>query len=247
MIESEPLLEIPTRMMLNQERMIVVLGAVSAIASLLIGVAKTATVPEASQKSLDYDRLSKMLNIGLLKKADRYTYRLMLLALKKYPDQFSPEIYLTPKDIDKFPCKPLLKIDKIWHQHTQGKFSFTTQSQIWMKLKHSIEIEPTESTSSSVLFEHFAKTVNWQESQTWKSYDQLTFNLQGNPGHLPALTSGGSVSQVEVDTFKKITDKPLWGFNVRCVQSRRQNGGMSCTPNLSPSIFDRLDVCKKSY
>lgn len=231
--------------MLNRERMIVVLGAISAIASLLIGVAKTATVLEISQKPLDYERLSQMLTLGLLKKADRYTYRLMLLALRKYPDQFSPEIYLTSKDIAQFPCKPLLKIDKIWHQHTQGKFSFSTQSQIWMNLKNSMKIDQTESVPSSALFEHFAEAVNWQVNQTWKSYDQLTFNLDGNPGHLPALTSGGSFSQtLEVNASKRITDKPLWGLNVQCVQSRSPNEGISCTPNLSPTLFERLDVCK---
>ncbi len=229
--------------MLNREQMIILLGVISALASLGIGMARTAIVSEHrdQNKKPDYERLSKLLAAGAFLKADRLTYRMMLIALKKYPDQLSESVYLTEADIAKFPCEDLLKIDELWHQYTQGKFSFTTQQQIWMNVQHRQSSEFSRSES----FEHFAQAVNWKVAHSWKSYEELTFDLQAHPGHLPALVSGGSVSQeIQIKGLKQKTDQPLWEFNVNCVPTQRGSLLMNCTPNLSQAIFSRLQSCQ---
>ncbi|MEB3278847.1 MAG: GUN4 domain-containing protein [Lyngbya sp.] len=227
---------------LNREQTIVVLGIVSAIASLVIGVARTATVSELPDKKPDYERLSKMLAARAFQKADRQTYRMMLMVLRKYPDQLSKSVYLTEDDIANFPCEDLLKLDELWHQSTRGKFSFRTQQQIWMNLQQS---QVSTSLNFSELFDNFAEKVNWKVDQSWKSYEELSFDFQANPGHLPALASGGSVTKVmEVGgNLKQKTNVPLWGFNVNCIREN-QEGLMRCTPNLSPAIFSRLASCQ---
>lgn len=228
--------------MVNRERIIVVLGVVSAIASLVIGMARTATVSELPHKKPDYERLSKMLAAGAFLKADRQTYRMMLMVLQKYPDQLSKSVYLTEADIAKFPCEDLLKIDQLWDQYSRGKFSFRTQQKIWMNLQHR---QISKSLGLSERFEHYAQEVNWRSAQSWKSYEELTFDFKANPGHLPALASGGSVTKdVQVKDLKQKTDVPLWGFNVNCVRANQDEPLMKCTPNLSPAIFSRLASCQ---
>ena len=232
--------------MVNRERIIVILGIVSAIASLAIGVARTATVSDISQKQPDYERLSKMLAAGAFQKADRQTYRMMLIALGKYPDQLSKSVYLTEDDIANFPCKDLLKLDELWHEYSRGKFSFRTQRKIWMNLQRGPD---SQSLHLSELFDRFAQRVNWRGDQGWKSYQELSFDLGATPGHLPALASGGSVTKVVAakdlnSELGQKTDVALWGFNVNCIRVNRNGQLIRCTPNLSPAIFSRLQTCQ---
>lgn len=231
--------------MVNRERTIVVLGVVSAIASLVIGMARTATVSELPHKKPDYERLSKMLAAGAFQKADRQTYRIMLIVLQKYPDQLSKSVYLTEDDIANFPCEDLLKLDQLWSQYSRGKFGFRTQQQIWMNLQQS---QDSQLWNLSQLFDDFAQKVNWKVAQGWKSYEELTFDLKANPGHLPALAAGGSVTIMipvkDNPKLKSKTDMPLWGFNVHCVRANQTDQLIKCTPNLSPAIFSRLASCQ---
>ncbi|WP_413163076.1 GUN4 domain-containing protein [Capilliphycus salinus ALCB114379] len=228
--------------MVNRERTIIVLGIVSAIASVVIGVARTATVSELPEKKPDYERLSKMLAARAFEKADRQTYRIMLMVLRKYPDRLSKSVYLTEDDIANFPCEDLLRIDEVWHQYTRGKFSFRTQQQIWMNLQQS---QVSKTLNFSKFFEDFAQQVNWKVAQGWKSYEELTFDLQAKPGHLPALASGGSVTTtVQNNDLNQKTDTPLWGFNVNCIRENQEGQLIRCTPNLSPAIFSRLASCQ---
>lgn len=230
------------KLMRNREQVIITLGIVSAIASLIIGMARTATVSELPAQQLDYERLSKMLAAGAFQKADRQTYRMMLLRLQKYPDRLSKSIYLTEEDIARFPCKDLLKLDQLWHQYSRGKFSFRTQNKIWQNLQHR---QRSQGLNSSELFDNFAQKVHWKAPQRWKSYKELTFDLDANPGHLPAMASGGSITtKIQVQDKTQKTDVPLWEFNVNCTRVNQDGQLIQCTPNLSPAIFSRLKRCQ---
>lgn len=116
--------------MRNREKIIVLLGVFTFITSIIIGVARTATVPEKVIPKPDYERLSNLLAAGLLEKADRQTYRILLLIAKNESVPFSASLSLTDVDLSQFPCEELRKIDATWKSYAPQKVSFVQASQI---------------------------------------------------------------------------------------------------------------------
>ncbi|MBE9143485.1 GUN4 domain-containing protein [Planktothrix mougeotii] len=114
----------------NREKVIVALGVIASITSLVIGMARTATVSEKIRVKPDYERLAHLLAAKQLTKAERQTYRMMLLALEKNT-KYSDPIELNQQDIAKFPCQDLRKIEKIWHPYTQGNIHFRNKIMSW--------------------------------------------------------------------------------------------------------------------
>ena len=119
--------------MKNREKIIVLLGVFTFITSIIIGVARTATVSEKVIPKPDYERLANLLSAGLLEKADRQTYRILFLITKKQSVPFSASISLTEVELTQFPCEELRKIDETWKSYTAQKFSFIKASKILQK------------------------------------------------------------------------------------------------------------------
>ncbi len=119
--------------MKNREKIIVLLGVFTFITSIIIGVARTATVSEKVIPKPDYERLANLLSAGLLEKADRQTYRILLLITKKQSVSFSTSISLTEVELTQFPCEELRKIDETWKIYTAQKLSFIKVSKILQK------------------------------------------------------------------------------------------------------------------
>lgn len=119
--------------MKNREKIIVLLGVFTFITSIIIGVARTATVSEKVIPKPDYERLANLLSAGLLEKADRQTYRILLLITKNQSVPFSASISLTEVELSQFPCEELRKIDGTWKIYTAQKLSFIKASKILQK------------------------------------------------------------------------------------------------------------------
>ncbi|WRH67401.1 MAG: GUN4 domain-containing protein [Planktothrix sp. GU0601_MAG3] len=114
----------------HREKVIVLLGVIASITSLVIGMARTATVSEKTMVKPDYQRLEHLLLAKQFTKAELQTYRIMLLVLGKNP-KYSAPIELKKRDIAKLPCKDLRKIEKIWHPYTQGSIHFRNKTISW--------------------------------------------------------------------------------------------------------------------
>lgn len=125
----------------HQEKVIVALGVIASITSLVIGMARTATLSEKIQVKPDYERLANLLAAKQYSKAELQTYRMMLLALGKNP-KYSDPIPLNSKDIAQLPCEDLRKMENIWYRYTQGKIHFKNKNMSWQndqqKLTHAI-------------------------------------------------------------------------------------------------------------
>ena len=124
--------------MKNREKIIVLLGVFTFITSIIIGVARTATVSEKVIPKPDYERLANLLSAGLLEKADRQTYRILLLITKKQSVPFSASISLTEVELSQFPCEELRNIDATWKRYTSKSFIKISQVEQQKALKNAI-------------------------------------------------------------------------------------------------------------
>jgi len=83
---------------------------------------------------------------------------------------------------EKFPSRELNEIDALWVKHSDGKFGFSVQKEIW----ESVGVTPN---ADSDTFKEFGKRIRWYEDkEKWKSYGNLRFTKEeAVKGEIPAL------------------------------------------------------------
>jgi GUN4-like len=152
-----------------------------------------ATSPAISEAGMDYWQLTKLLETGKWRKADEHTWEIWLqISLRE------EEGWLTPADIDSLPCTDLRTIDRLWQEYSNGRFGWTVQQQIW------------ESVAGN--YTELCDRVGWRVKDNWQYYDELSFNRNAPPGHLPvtvwrrrACYGAGKLSAA--DNFARIAAK----------------------------------------
>ena len=83
-----------------------------------------------------------------------------------------------------FACQDIRIIDRLWQQHSDGKFGFTPQQAVWQQNRSNIGFTLNAWRS-------FATTIGWKKGEInngggYLLYEQLDFNPQTAPqGHLP--------------------------------------------------------------
>lgn len=97
---------------------------------------------------LKFSKLVNNLANALWREADQETYRLMITTLGKEEGQ-----PFTLSDLQTFPCKDLLILDRLWVKYSKGKWGFSVQKQIWEKCGSS-----TESNND---WTKFCSSVGW--------------------------------------------------------------------------------------
>ncbi|MEL7034853.1 MAG: GUN4 domain-containing protein [Cyanobacteria bacterium J06592_8] len=124
--------------------------------------------PFPSEMGMDYLPLSELLAAGDWKNADEYTWQIVLYLARQ-----EPEGWLRQEDLENFPCTDLKTIDYLWNYYSHGLFGFTVQQQILENLAGD--------------YASFCDRIGWRTGENWKYYDELTFNLNAPPGHLPVM------------------------------------------------------------
>jgi hypothetical protein len=116
-----------------------------------------------------FSELQSLLEKGLWKQADEKTFSLML--------QLSGggDAWLSKAAVESFPCGDLKVLDQLWVQHSQGRFGFSVQYQVYSNLTKKEAIA-------------FAKQTGWWQSglEFFKLYRFLNFSTTAPQGHLPA-------------------------------------------------------------
>jgi hypothetical protein len=107
--------------------------------------------------------------------------------------------------MEKFPCKDLRTIDRLWVYYSGGRFGFSVQKRIW------IEEGGKPGVYNLAVYEKFGDKVGWRENDNWKLYSDLTFTSDTPFGHLPLVMSigwgAGAIElvgvegDVEIDSF----------------------------------------------
>jgi len=128
----------------------------------------TGIVPLGSERDIDYRQLQQLLSLQDFQAADRMT-------LQKLCELAGPQavqrkwLYFT--EVENFPALDLQTINTLWVVHSEGKFGFSIQREIWR---------------SSPNWEKFWPKIGWKTGNNWTRYpDGFTWNLTAPKGHLP--------------------------------------------------------------
>lgn len=126
-------------------------------------------VPLRSDRSIDYSPLQALLTQQDFQAADRLTLEKMcelagdLAVQRKW-------LYFT--EVEKFPATDLQTINLLWLVHSEGKFGFSVQRELWL--------------SAGKNWEKLWYQIGWKNGNNWTRYPQeFTWSLDAPRGHLP--------------------------------------------------------------
>lgn len=129
----------------------------------------TGVVPLRSERSLDYQPLQQLLARQQFQAADQLT--LELLCQLAGPTAIRRKwLYFT--EVDSFPIPDLQTINQLWWVHSEGKFGFSVQRQLWLAVGQN--------------WEALWPKIGWKSGNKWTRYPQeFTWDLSAPKGHLP--------------------------------------------------------------
>jgi GUN4-like/ARM-like repeat domain, GUN4-N terminal len=126
-------------------------------------------VPLKSDCGINYNSLQQLLTRQEFQAAD-------LLTIQKMCEVAGPTtvqrkwLYFT--DVDNFPIQDLQTINHLWVVHSEGKFGFSVQREIWLGLGKN--------------WENLWTKIAWKSGNNWTRYpNEFTWDLSAPRGHLP--------------------------------------------------------------
>ena len=129
----------------------------------------TGIVPLHSECGIDYSPLQRLLSAQDFQAADRMT-------LQKLCELTGPAavqrkwLYFT--EVENFSITDLQTINTLWLVHSEGKFGFSIQREIWLSLGKN--------------WDNFWPKIGWKTGNNWTRYPEgFTWNLSAPKGHLP--------------------------------------------------------------
>jgi GUN4-like len=129
----------------------------------------TGVVPLRSQADMDYTPLQALLAKREFQQADKLTNELLCELAGEVAIQ-RKWIYFT--DVDRFPVVDLQTINALWLAHSEGKFGYSVQRDIWL--------------ASGKSWDKFWPKIHWKNGNIWTRYPQeFTWDLTAPRGHLP--------------------------------------------------------------
>lgn len=129
----------------------------------------TGTVPLKSDRNIDYTELQRLLAQQKFQEADLLTIQ-KLCELAGDSAVLRKWLYFT--EVENFSTTDLQTIDALWLAHSDYRYGFSVQRQIWM--------------SSGKKWEKLWEKIGWKSGYTWTRYpDGFTWSLNAPKGHLP--------------------------------------------------------------
>jgi GUN4-like/ARM-like repeat domain, GUN4-N terminal len=149
-------------------------------------------VPLKSERNIDYSQLQNLLVEQDFQSADSMT-REKLCELAGEGAIQRKWLYFT--EVEKFPSTDLSTINRLWWVHSQGKFGFGVQRQIWLSLDKD--------------FSKLWVKIGWKTDNIWTRYPQeFTWNLNAPKGHLPLSNQLRGVRVIS-----SLLSHPVWTGN----------------------------------
>lgn len=129
----------------------------------------TGIVPLKSDCNIDYSSLQQLLANQDFQAADRVTIQKMCELAGPTAVQ-RKWLYFT--EVDNFPATDLQTINALWIVHSEGKFGFSVQREIWLGLGKN--------------WDKLWEKIGWKKGNNWTRYpNEFTWNLSAPRGHLP--------------------------------------------------------------
>ncbi|MEP0870361.1 GUN4 domain-containing protein [Trichocoleus desertorum AS-A10] len=129
----------------------------------------TGIVPLRSERNIDYSELQKLLAQQELEAADRLTLE-KLCELAGSAAAQRKWVYFT--EVGSLPITDLQTINSLWLVHSEGKFGFSVQREIWLSVGKD--------------WDKLWPKIGWKAANNWTRYPRgFTWNLSAPRGHLP--------------------------------------------------------------
>jgi GUN4-like/ARM-like repeat domain, GUN4-N terminal len=129
----------------------------------------TGIVPLKSSRNVDYTKLQLLLARQEFQAADKLTTE-KLCELAGVDAVQRKWIYFT--EVEQLPSIDLHTIDSLWMLHSEGKFGFSIQREMWL--------------STSKNWDKLWVKIGWKNGNNWTRYPgSFTWNLTAPRGHLP--------------------------------------------------------------
>ncbi|MBW4543842.1 MAG: GUN4 domain-containing protein [Symplocastrum torsivum CPER-KK1] len=129
----------------------------------------TGVVPLRSEDGIDYTTLQQLLVKQDFLAADRLTLE-KLCELAGSTALQRKWLYFS--EVDNFPIADLQTINTLWLIHSQGKFGFSVQRELWLSLSKN--------------WEKLWPKIGWKTGNNWTRYpNEFTWDLSAPRGHLP--------------------------------------------------------------
>ena len=126
-------------------------------------------VPLNTQLGIDYAPLQALLAQQDFQAADRLTLQ-KLCELTGEAAVLRNWVYFT--EVSSLPIGDLQTLDGLWLAHSDGKFGFSVQREIWL--------------GSNKNWEQFWPKIGWKSGNAWTRYpNEFTWSLNAPRGHLP--------------------------------------------------------------
>jgi GUN4-like/ARM-like repeat domain, GUN4-N terminal len=126
-------------------------------------------VPLNSERGVDYRPLQALLAKQEFQAADRLTLEKMCELAGATAVQ-RKWLYFT--EVESFPITDLRTINLLWIVHSEGKFGFSVQRDLWL--------------SAGKNWEKLWYQIGWKTGNNWTRYPQeFTWSLEAPKGHLP--------------------------------------------------------------
>jgi GUN4-like/ARM-like repeat domain, GUN4-N terminal len=129
----------------------------------------TGLIPLASSLDIDYTQLQQLLAQQDFEAADKLTTE-KLCELAGADAIKRKWIYFT--EVEQLPTIDLHTIDTLWRLHSEGKFGFSIQREMWLGMNKN--------------WDKLWPKIGWKEGNNWTRYPgSFTWNLTAPRGHLP--------------------------------------------------------------
>lgn len=146
-------------------------------------------VPLNSERGIDYQPLQQLLAKQDFEAADRLTID-KLCALAGSAAIQRKWLYFT--EVNQFPKADLQTVNQLWLVHSEGKFGFSVQREIWLSLGRN--------------WDKLWPQIGWRKDNNWTRYPQeFTWDLTAPRGHLPLSNQLRGVRVINA-----IFNHPLW-------------------------------------
>jgi len=150
-------------------------------------------VPLKSECGIDYNSLQQLLAVQDFQAADRLTLQKMCELAGTTAVQ-RKWLYFT--EVENFPITDLHTINHLWLVHSEGKFGFSVQREVWLGLSKN--------------WENFWSKIGWKNGNTWTRYpNEFTWDLSAPRGHLPLSNQLRGVRVIA-----SLFSHPAWSKNL---------------------------------
>jgi len=147
-------------------------------------------VPLRSEAAIDYSKLQQMLLQQDFLVADRITLE-KLCELAGGTAVERKWLYFS--EVDSFPITDLQTINSLWLVHSQGKFGFSVQRELWLSLGKN--------------WDKLWPKIGWKKENNWTRYpNEFTWDLSAPLGHLPLSNQLRGVRVIA-----SLLSHPAWG------------------------------------